>query len=109
MTIPQTTGALGDVVSLRRTDPRHFGDDVSVTEAQGAEGSFGQLLLSALGNVNDSQLKGMELTQKMITDPESVDVHDVTLALTEATTALSMTKAIVDKALAAYREIINVR
>jgi len=103
------TGAMGDVVGMKRTDPRHFTDDASVTEAQGAEGSFGQLLLSALGDVNGSQLKGMELTQRMITAPDSVDVHDVTLALTEATTSLSMTKAIVDKALAAYREIINVR
>lgn len=109
MTVPQTTGATGDVVGLRRTDPRHFGGEAAATEVQGAEGSFGELLMSALGSVNDSQLKGMDLTQKMITDPDSVDVHDVTLALTEATTALSMTKAIVDKALAAYREIINVR
>jgi flagellar hook-basal body complex protein FliE len=108
MGIPQVTGAVGDLMAMRRTDPRHFAD-VSVTEVQGAEGSFGQMLFSALGSVNESQLKGMDLTQQMITDPESVDVHDVTLALTEATTSLSMTKAIVDKALAAYREIINVR
>ena len=45
----------------------------------------------------------------MITDPDSVDVHDVTIALAEANLALSMTKAVVDRALAAYREIINVR
>jgi flagellar hook-basal body complex protein FliE len=45
----------------------------------------------------------------MITDPDSVNVHDVTVALAEANLALSMTKAVVDRALAAYREIINVR
>ena len=109
MSIVQSALATGDVVSMRRTDPRHFGDAAAATEVQGAEGSFGQMLLAALGGVNDSQLQGMELTQRMITDPDSVDVHEVTLALTEATTSLSMTKAIVDKALAAYREIINVR
>ncbi len=78
-------------------------------QPQGVEQSFGNLLLSALNNVNDSQVKGMELEQQFITNPDSVDVHDVTIALAEANLAISMTKAIVDRALAAYREIINMR
>jgi flagellar hook-basal body complex protein FliE len=45
----------------------------------------------------------------MVTDPKSVNVEDVTIALADANLALSMTKAIVDRALAAYREIINIR
>ena len=77
--------------------------------AAGPERSFGDLLLGALGSVNDSQRKSMDLTQQMITNPDSVNVHDVTIALAEANLSLSMTKAIVDRALAAYREIINVR
>ena len=75
----------------------------------GLKRSFGDLLLGALGSVNDSQRKSMDLTQQMITSPDSVNVHDVTIALAEANLALSMTKSIVDRALAAYREIINVR
>ena len=51
----------------------------------------------------------MNLSQKMVTDPGSVNVEDVTIALADANLALSMTKAIVDRALAAYREIINIR
>ena len=65
--------------------------------------------MGALGGVNDSQLKAMSLSQKMVTDPNSVNVEDVTIALADANLAISMTKAIVDRALAAYREIINVR
>jgi flagellar hook-basal body complex protein FliE len=100
--------AFGDVVKMARTDPRHFAGIGEETEkAQGAEQAFGDLLFSAMNNVNASQLKGMELTQQMITDPDSVDVHDVTIALAEANLALSMTKAIVDRALTAYREIIR--
>ena len=102
--------ASGNIVQLARTDPRHIPgkDEQSIAEA-GPERSFGDLLFSALGSVNDSQLKSMELSQQMITDPDSVNVHDVTIALAEANLALSMTKAIVDRALAAYREIINIR
>jgi flagellar hook-basal body complex protein FliE len=73
------------------------------------EGNFGALLMNALGGVNDSQLKAMNLSKAMVTDPNSVNVEDMTIALADANLAISMTKAVVDRALAAYREIINVR
>jgi flagellar hook-basal body complex protein FliE len=104
--------AYGDVVKMARTDPRHLGGvgaGQATAKDKGVEQSFGDLLLNALGSVNASQVKSMDLTQAMITDPNSVDVHDVTIALAEANLAISMTKAIVDRALTAYREIINVR
>ena len=45
----------------------------------------------------------------MIIDPESVDPHDVTIAMAKANTALALTKAVVDKSLRAYKEIISIR
>jgi flagellar hook-basal body complex protein FliE len=51
----------------------------------------------------------MEMAQAMITDPDSVDIHDVTIALAEANLSLSMTKAIMDRAIRAYQEIVNLR
>ncbi len=108
MSILSPAQAFGDVVKMARTDPRHFaGIGEETVKTKGAEQAFGDLLFGALSNVNASQLKGMELTQQMITDPDSVDVHDVTIALAEANLALSMTKAIVDRALTAYREIVR--
>ena len=112
--------AMGDIVKLARTNPRHLGGIGEPAAAAGAafpaaqtgatvEQKFGDLLLGALGSVNDSQLTAMNLSQKMVTDPSSVNVEDVTIALADANLALSMTKAIVDRALAAYREIINIR
>ena len=112
------TQAVGDVVKLARTNPLHlagtaaFGGTPASDQAAsvgGAESAFGKLLMSALGNVNGSQLNAAQLSQQMITDPNSVNVEQVTIALADANLALSMTKAIVDRALAAYREIINVR
>jgi len=104
--------ATGDVVKLARTNPLHIAGagEGPVSAARGdSEQKFGNLLLGALGTVNNSQLKAMDLSQAMVTDPNSVNVEDVTIALADANLALSMTKAIVDRALAAYREIINVR
>jgi flagellar hook-basal body complex protein FliE len=116
------TQAVGDIVKMARTNPRHLAGMGEAAVLAGpafpdgqagatgtAEQKFGDMLLGALGGVNDSQLKAMNLSQKMITDPKSVNVEDVTIALADANLALSMTKAIVDRALAAYREIINIR
>jgi flagellar hook-basal body complex protein FliE len=104
--------AVGDIVKMARTNPLHLagaGEPPEAATGSETEKGFGKLLLGALGNVNDSQLTAMNLSQKMVTDPSSVNVEDVTIALADANLALSMTKAIVDRALAAYREIINVR
>jgi flagellar hook-basal body complex protein FliE len=119
MALIDPTQAVGDIVPLARTNPLHlagtaaFGGpetaDQSAPVTGGTETAFGKLLMGALGNVNDSQLNAANLSQKMITDPSSVNVEQVTIALADANLALSMTKAIVDRALAAYREIINVR
>jgi flagellar hook-basal body complex protein FliE len=104
--------AMGDVVKLARTNPLHLagaGESTAAPARGDAEQKFGTLLMGALGSVNSSQLKAMDLSRAMVTDPSSVNVEDVTIALADANLALSMTKAIVDRALAAYREIINVR
>jgi len=105
------SGLSGHLVELRRTDPRHLPSSLArlpSTPADPEEG-FGRTLAQALGQVNDMQHRSMGLTQAMVTDPDSVDIHDVTLALAEANLALSMTKAIMDRAIRAYQEIMNVR
>jgi flagellar hook-basal body complex protein FliE len=112
MALIDPTQAVGDIVKLARTNPLHLagaGETAAADQSGGFEQKFGNLLLGALGSVNDSQLTAMNLSQKMVTDPQSVNVEDVTIALADANLALSMTKAIVDRALAAYREIINIR
>ncbi|MGA2977455.1 MAG: flagellar hook-basal body complex protein FliE [Spirochaetia bacterium] len=112
MALVDPTQATGDIVKLALTNPLHLagiGGDQTDGQSSDVEQKFGDLLMSALGGVNDSQLKAMDLSQKMLTDPSSVNVEDVTIALADANLALSMTKAIVDRALAAYREIINIR
>lgn len=101
----------GHIVSLKRTDPRHLLG--SVREVTGLEVTptegFGRLLAQAFSSVNDQQIKADRLGRRMITDPDSVNVHDITIAMAEANLSLSMTKAIADRALRAYREIISIR
>jgi flagellar hook-basal body complex protein FliE len=112
MALLDPTQVAGDIVKLARANPLHLagtGEVEASGKAAGVEQSFGELLMSALGGVNDSQLTAMDLSQKMVTDSSSVNVEEVTIALANANMALSMTKAIVDRALSAYREIINTK
>jgi flagellar hook-basal body complex protein FliE len=73
------------------------------------EKSFGELLLKALDDVNTQQQDASALSQKLITDPNSVNIHDVTIAGAKATLSLSMTKEFVSRVIQAYKDIINIR
>jgi flagellar hook-basal body complex protein FliE len=108
----------GHRIELARSDPRHLAGAAGAAAPTAkadrsspatSESEFGKLFFSALNQVNDLQNKSMAMSEAMITDPESVDIHDITIALAEANMALSMTKAIVDRAIRAYRELLSVR
>ena len=110
MNILNAAQVSGDIVSMKRTDPRHFGADgkIPVQERESGTG-FGTLLKKSLMDANSLVQDSANLNQQMLIDPESVDVHDVTIAMAKANTAISLTKAVMDHALKAYREIISIR
>lgn len=98
----------GDEIRMLRTNPKHI-SSIMDPPTGGENGDFAELLMKALNGVNQLQLDGDRLSQMMITDPDSVDVHDVTIALSKANLAVSITKEVVDRALRAYSDIINIR
>jgi flagellar hook-basal body complex protein FliE len=106
--ILNATQAIGDVVQLARTNTAHL---PSTTQAPSPTdvGSFEGLLMRALNGVNDLSIEADSLGQQMIVNPDSVDTHDVTIAMAQANLAISLTKAVVDGALQAYSGIINMR
>ena len=103
--------ALGDLVLMNQTHAKHLGRDGMPAEkiTKDFQSLLGNLVADSVSQVNDLQQTSFTLNQAFITDPDSVDSHDVTIAMREATLALELTKAVVDKALSAYREIINLR
>ncbi|MCX7786255.1 MAG: flagellar hook-basal body complex protein FliE [Spirochaetes bacterium] len=100
--------AIGHKIFLQTSDPRHL---------KGSKGSppstkpkdFKGMVMDELNTVNQLQLKSDELSRRLVTDPDSVDVHDVTIALAEANMALNITKSVVDRVIRAYRDIITAR
>lgn len=110
LSIDQVTG---HIVKLQTNDPRHLtgapGAKTQGAADEGSVNSFGKLFAEALGKVNEEQIRSMKLDQQMLTDPNSVNVHDVTIAMAQANLSLSMTKAITDGVIRAYKELMAVR
>ncbi len=109
MSFLNSAAAQGHMVDLVRTDSRHLESRVHRSEEKAGAKNFGNLVVDALNNANDLTQQSETLTQQFITDPDSVDPHDVTIAMSKANLAVSMTKAVVDEAIKAYREIMSLR
>jgi len=100
----------GHIVKLNTTDPRHFsGQAKIVREKDDVSGSFADLLNGVISKTNDLQIDAEQLTQQMIVNPKSVDIHQVMIAAQKAEIAIGLTKAVRDAAINAYRELINLR
>lgn len=99
----------GHQVDLRATHKNHFGVFAQDVKTQNEEESFTSSLKSSLQEANSLQQNVTDITQAYITDPESVDAHDVTIAISKANMAIDITKSVVDGALKAYNSIINMR
>jgi flagellar hook-basal body complex protein FliE len=100
----------GHVVNLRTTNPLHYDGRVKhEPQLDDVSTSFADSLMKALGKVNDLEVTSEDLSQKMLYQPESVDIHTVMIAMQKAEVALGFTKAVRDEAVRAYRELINLR
>ena len=100
----------GSVVQLAKTNASHLNGRLAKNQpADNTDGGFAGAMSKALHGVNDLQQESFALSQQMLLDPDSVDAHDVTIAMGKANMALQITKSVVDNALKAYREIINLR
>jgi flagellar hook-basal body complex protein FliE len=107
------------------TDPKHMGplnspyagtgknilalrDKVGAQGITGA-GTFEDAMLQALDKVSGRQQYASSLQQQAITDPTSVDVHDVTIAQAEANMALGITRNVLSRLVQGWRDLINTR
>lgn len=108
MNILDPAMVFGDSVPINRTHTRHLTGFGQASELE-PQKNFGDVLTGALHDANAIQQESTALAQSFITDPDSVDVHDVTLAMAKANMAVQITKQVLDGAIEAYKAIINVR
>jgi len=93
-------GSGNNVLLLRDT----IGAD-GVTRA----GKFEDTLLQALDKVSASQHNASDLQTQAIINPDSVDIHDITIAQAEANMALGITRNILSRLIQGWRDLINTR
>ncbi len=107
MAIIGANQAVGHIVEMIRTNPGHMNasgkSGLQIGEDQ--QTGFGNLMAEAIGRVSDKSLEADRLFERMITNPDEVEPHDVTIAMAQAEMSLNLTKAIVDRAVKAYNDI----
>ena len=104
--------------SLLRSYPGHTGtssltnsfqNKVTSNGSEKKEGSFESFLLDAVNSVNSHQLEVGKVQEKLITDPDSVDVHDVTIAMAEANMSFSLAQTVISRMINSWNEITTTR
>ena len=100
-------------IGLRTTNPLHFkknGELQGLADVpKAALGTFGNMVLDALGQTNNQILDSQLLQQQAIVSPDSVDPSTIVVSMLKADMNLSLTKAVIDRATAAYKELTTVR
>lgn len=114
------------LIEPRRTHPAHMaggtgvsgtarGAALSASGAPPADGApvradrFGTMIAQAVGRVSDGQLSADALFERMLTHPDEVEPHDVSIAMARAEMSLNLTKTVVDRAVKAYTDITTMR
>jgi flagellar hook-basal body complex protein FliE len=72
-------------------------------------GTFEQAMLQALDKVSGAQQNVNFLEKEAIINPDSVDIHDITIAQAEASMSLGITRNILSRLVQGWKDIINTR
>ena len=106
MSISAITSALPSVSSLQGALPS-LPDTSAVADTAGAAG-FGDLVTGALENLNSLHTTADNLAVQAATG-DLTDVHEYTIAATEAELATQLTVAVRDKAVEAFNDIMRMQ
>ena len=72
-------------------------------------GTFQDAMLHALDKVSAQNQFASNLHQAAITDPDSVNAHDITIAQAQANMSLNITRNVLNRLVQGLRDIINIR
>ncbi len=109
-------------LQMNRTDAAHYGTGAVVSLTQNQDQttllhttqkdgtlSFKDYLMDAVNTVNTQQMDVTKLQEQVITDPDSVDVADVTIAMQKARMSLSLAQTVIDRLVSGWSELTTVR
>ncbi len=82
----------------------------SIQRASNAEKkTFQDYLLEAVNSVNSQQNEVSKLSERLITNPDEVDVHDATIAMAKARMSLNLAQNVIDRMITSWNEITSTR
>lgn len=81
------------------------GNPSDVSNSAGASSKSSNTFIDALNALNQQQLAVSEVQQKLITDPDSVDIHDVTTAMAKAQMSLDLAQNVIDRLVKGWNEL----
>lgn len=109
-------------LQMARTNPAHQGNipinsgaplndipNAAKDSLQRSQKSFEDYLTGALKSMNNQQLDVSALQQQVITDPDSVDIHDVTIAVSKAKMSLNLAQSVIDRLIQGWNEVTTTR
>ncbi len=104
----------GDMIPLSTKNDKHFADfnilEGDIGKHQVGNGNlFYDKMVSALNLVNQQVITSDKLSEELISRPNEVNVHDVTIAAQRAQISLDLTKNVIQRAVSSYQTIINLR
>ena len=109
---------------MTRTSEQHFGNgkikqitnlksentaQTASVQKSGKSDSFQSYILDALNSVNSQQVNVTSVQEKLITNPDEVDVHDVTIAMAKARQSLNLAQTVIDRIVTGWNEITTTR
>jgi flagellar hook-basal body complex protein FliE len=101
---------LGHQIELKRSSTRQMLLDGTTPALEGeAPRNFEIAMLEALNGVNAMQMESTAAIETMMTDPDAIDPHDVTIAMAKANMSLNITRTILDRIVRGWKDVINTR
>ena len=107
MSIP-VIGALGGVTGTGYLSGVGMAGAAATPGAPGADAAFGSALAGSIDNLQRMQSTSSDLAIKAVTG-DLDDVHDFTIASSQAKVALELTAAVRNKAVEAFTEIMRMQ
>jgi flagellar hook-basal body complex protein FliE len=100
----------GQAVAMQVTHPKHLkAKDFSSQSGDKVLGNFSDALSTAFWDVNRLQKEADTAVQQMVIAPETIDIHEVTIAMAKAEESLNFMKTVSERVIHAYRELSQMR
>ena len=104
--LTQNAPGMSPIQKIQRAEKN---TEASSIQPAGQSKTFQSYLLDALESVNNQQLDVNKVQEKLITDPDDVNVADVTIAMAKARMSLNLAQTVIDRLVTGWNEITTTR